>query len=201
MAAPNQSVAYVNYATGVNTSNSAVIAVGDDGKIQVATTAGTDLVIDVEGYYTAGSTAAGGYVPTTATTIVDTRSGLGAAKAQVATGQTLTFNVGGVAPVPAGASGVMLDVVEANAGSWGWVTAYPAGTTRPTTALDWPAAQNFEWTTAVDLPSSGQVSVYVGTGGPIDVVVAVEGYFTATSGANPDGQFTPAGTRVYDSRV
>ena len=196
----------MNYASGATVSNAAVVAVGDDGKIQVATTTAANLIVDVQGYYTAGATAPGGYVPTGGSLSGDTRSGTGLTPptpAKVANNGTLTFAVAGAGKaVPMGASAVMLDVMEANpATSPGWLTAYPAGTTRPnpSPSLNWPSG-NFEWSTAVSLPASGNVSVFVGAGGLVDVIVYVEGYFTATSPANPDGQFTPAATRVYDSR-
>jgi RHS repeat-associated protein len=49
-------------------SNSAIIAPGPDGKIQFYSSTTTDLVVDVEGYFTAGdgSPSSGGFVPLTA---------------------------------------------------------------------------------------------------------------------------------------
>jgi len=41
-------------------SNTAIVAVGSNGKIQAQATAAVNLVLDVQGYYTAGQTAAGG---------------------------------------------------------------------------------------------------------------------------------------------
>ncbi|MBN9621159.1 MAG: hypothetical protein J0H43_15755, partial [Actinobacteria bacterium] len=76
---------------------------------------------------------------------------------------------------------------------------YPAGTTPPATTLNWPNQRNYEWTTAVSLPTSGQLSLYLANG-PANLSISVLGYFTAATGPTSVSQFTPAATRVYDSR-
>lgn len=203
VATPNTSTTYMAYIAGASQSNSAVIPVGADGQIQVETSSIVDLIIDVQGYYTAGSTAAGGYTPVPATDIADTRNGTGGLTVgKIATGSTVTAQVTGAGGVLANASGVMLDITESDGtSSGGWLTPYPAGTTRPQTSLDWPASSNREWTVPVDLTTatSGKVTVYIGAGGPVNVWFTVEGYFTASNGADIPGQLTPAATRVYQT--
>ncbi|MBN9621160.1 MAG: hypothetical protein J0H43_15760, partial [Actinobacteria bacterium] len=102
VASPNTTVNYVDYLSSGQNSDTAVVAVGSDGAIQVELTSQADVQVDVQGYYTSGDTAAGGYVPVTPTGI--------ASKTAMAAGATWTFQVSGLASVPSSASAVMLAV-------------------------------------------------------------------------------------------
>ncbi|MCU1471686.1 MAG: cutinase family protein [Glaciihabitans sp.] len=192
---PNTALPYATYLAGNTISNTAVIPVGADGKIQVGPTASTDLMIDVEGYFTGGNAAGGGYVPTNATQIYNSGS------TQYPAGSYVTFPVAGLGGIPSSASSVMFDIIEANGGSTGgYLTPYPAGTAKPTTSLNWPAGRNYEWTTAVPLNSTGDITIYIGAGsGSVSLSVGVEGYFTASDGTTSAGEFTGAAARVFNS--
>ena len=63
----------VNYGAGQTIANAAVVPVGSDGRIRLANGSpkGVDVVVDVVGYYSAGSK--GAYVPTVPTRLMDTR--------------------------------------------------------------------------------------------------------------------------------
>ncbi len=200
---PNTSMTYLDYtATAGATTfvNSAIVPVGSDGKIQVDPTTATDLVIDVQGYYTSGSAAGSGYVPIAVATTVDTSTGAGGVpQAQVATGNVLAVQIGGVGSVPSDATSVVLNVSEKTpASTQGALAVYPDGSSVPSGSLNWSQNTNNEWTTTVDLPSSGLVDVKVLSGGPVDIAIAVEGYFTASS-TSMNGAFTPTAGRVFDS--
>ncbi|MCU1527032.1 MAG: hypothetical protein JWP75_795 [Frondihabitans sp.] len=199
---PNTTVAYVNYPATTAVANAATIAVGSNGAIQVQASTAASLRVDVQGYYSSGSTAAGGYVPLAASVIANTADGTGGvAVAKVASQSTLTFPVAGSAGVPTDASGVVLNIQESGSGTTGgYIIPFGAGQARPSTALYWPGQRVYDWTTNVNLPSSGGVSIYV-AGGPVNLVVSIEGYFTASTNGSGAGQFTPAAARVYDSRT
>lgn len=202
---PNTSVTYVDYTATSNStiySNSAIIPVGADGKIEVEPTSSVDLVIDVQGYYTSGPTAAGGYVPVDAAVIANTATGDGGVPAaEVPTGGVITAQVGGLGGVPSTASAVVLGVQETSpSANPGALIVYPTGSTQPQGGLQWAANHSGSWTTTVALPTSGQVNIKVTSGGSVDVKAEVEGYFTSTSGSAQAGTFTPLAGRVYDSR-
>jgi hypothetical protein len=199
---PNASMVYLDYSatSTINFNNTAIIPVGSDGKIQVDPTTSVDMVIDVQGYYTSGATAAGGYVPVHVTSIANTATGVGVPLAQVPSAGVITAQVGGVGPVPATASSVVLSVAESSPSpNPGSLTVYSAGTAVPTGALQWGPGHNALWTTTVALPASGMVSVRVNSGGAVDIAIEVEGYFTASSGTT-NGSFTPLAARLFDSR-
>ncbi|MDQ2837803.1 MAG: hypothetical protein M3Y89_10365 [Actinomycetota bacterium] len=187
---------------GGSISASSIVAVASDGKIEVQASTSVTLLVHVQGYYTAGngSPAPGGYVPVAPTRIVDTRiTGTGLPHAKLATGSTTAVTVGGLAGVPANASAVfaMLTAVSSTAG---YLNAYPTGTTRPAdVSLNYAANTATIFGAAVDLGTGGQFNIWIGTAGSsIDFVVDIVGYYTATPGRT--GAFTPAATRVYDSR-
>jgi RHS repeat-associated protein len=195
---PNTTLPYATFDASATTTNTAVLPVGTSGSIQVRLTSTADLLVDVQGYYTSGTTAQGGYVPTQATQVYNSGS------TTYSGGQTVTFQVGGVNPVPSSASTVMLDIIEAaQAGGAGNLTAYPAGSPPSTaTSLNWPSSHNYEWTTAVALPASGQVTIAIGAGSPaVKLSVGVEGYFAANNSGTATGLFTPGHANVYDSRT
>ncbi|MFZ7087272.1 hypothetical protein [Curtobacterium sp. RRHDQ10] len=187
------------------TSNTAVLAVGADGTIQLQANQQTDLIIDVQGYYTsnAGGTAAGGFVPLPGKQIVDTRSGQGAPKSPLSPGQSFTVQVTGSNGIPAGASALAANYDVINKGTnQGFITPYATGTTRPATSLNYPGVQNSSTSMSaqVALSSDGKLTVYNASGAAstIDVIVVIQGYFTATGAG---AAFTPATGRVYDTRT
>ncbi|PZF61821.1 hypothetical protein DEI81_10535 [Curtobacterium sp. MCBD17_013] len=182
------------------TSNTATIAVGDDGTIQVASDVVTDLVIDVQGYYTANDdgTAAGGFVSVPGTRIVDSRNGTGVSKAQIAAGSSVTFQVTGNGGVPAGASAVVANFIVIPAANGGYITPYPAGTSKPQRSLQYAAGVPTSLTAQVALSSDGKLIVADDVNA-IDLAVDVQGYFTATNGGG--SVFTPAAGTVYDTRI
>lgn len=189
---------------GGSISASSIVAVAADGKIEVQASTSVTLLVHVQGYYTAGngSPAPGGYVPVAPTRIVDTRiTGTGLPHAKLATGSTTAVQVGGLAGVPSNASAVfaMLTAVTTSTTA-GYLNAYPTGTTRPAdVSLNYAANTATIFGAAVDLGTGGQFNIWIGTAGSsIDFVVDIVGYYTSTAGTK--GAFTPAATRVYDSR-
>ncbi|ROS75662.1 hypothetical protein EDF24_1232 [Curtobacterium sp. PhB130] len=184
-----------------NTSFSSVLAVAADGTIQVKTQNSVRLILDVQGYYTANTdgTAPGGFVPLNGKRIVDTRSGLGATKATVAGGKTVTVQVSGTAGVPADASGAIVNLIAINTtDKVGYLTPYAADGTRPTNSFNYAGSTTTGMQAQVQLSADGKINIYNGTSA-INLVVDVQGYFTAAgkSGA----VFTPGTGRVYDSRA
>ena len=169
------------------------------GKISLYnTSAGTvDLTADVAGYYTTAST--GSTLTTTGPTrILDTRSGTGAPKARVAAHGTVALTVAGKGGVPAtGATSVLLDVAALSPTAAGSLTVFPAGKARPTaTEVSFAASVTGDDLVAVPIASHGQVDLYNGSAGTVDLTADVVGYY-GTGGAS----FVPFGpNRILDTR-
>jgi LPXTG-site transpeptidase (sortase) family protein len=121
-------------------ANAAIVPVGPGG-LDLFTTAGGHLLVDVTGYFTGASapaSSAGLFVPVAPTRLLDTRSDgdanpLGpSVKAQA--GWTTEVEVAGKLGIPSDVSGVVANVTMVGATRPGFVTAYPARTTRSETS-------------------------------------------------------------------
>ena len=137
----------------------------------------------------AASLPAGGYTPIPPYRIADTRQGSGSLydSETIASCSTLDIQATGFAGVPVpGVSAVVLNVTVVSPAGAGYLTVYPAGTTRPAaSSLNFSKGEIVANLVEVALPSTGEVSIYNGSPGPADVVVDLEGYVS------------PAGTSLY----
>ena len=138
--------------------------------------------------------------------VMDTRSGAGVRRGAVGPRGTVTLKVAGRAGVPAsGVSAVVLNLTVTGGSVGGYVTAYPAGQTRPTAS-----SINFTkgWTGAnlvtVPLGTDGSVTFY-NNSGTVQLVADIVGYYvgTTTFGQSDGSDYfsiTPP-YRMFDSRT
>ena len=189
-----------NNLSGQYTSNSAVVAVGTDGTIQVMTETSARVILDVQGYYTASAdgTAAGGFVPL-AKRIVDTRAGLGAPKATLAPGASVDVQVGGANGVPASASGAVVSLIALNTtAADGYLTPYATGATKPANSLHYAPSASTSVQAQVPLSAAGKMTI-ANSSTTASLIVDLQGYFTASD--QNGAMFTPASGRAYDTRA
>lgn len=170
-------------------SNSAVSAIGSDGKLKVYNHAGSaHIVVDVQGYYTSSTAASGpgGFVPVSpAKRIVDTRDGTGLAKAAtIAAGGSLTvdMSVGGV--IPSGSPSAYFDAIVTGSTDAGYLAEYPAGgnAAAATSVFDFLTGTTASGATAKLGTNNGVVFVNHSSAA-INLVIAAEGYTSPTPGA------------------
>lgn len=159
--------------------------------------------------YSSAPPSPGPYTPLSPTRICDTRalSYLSGSAAQcdgrtVRSGRAITISVGGAFGVPSNASAVVLNVTAVHPSTGGYLTAYPAGASRPTASnLNFSAGQVVPNLVEVGLGTLGRVTIY--SFATTDVVVDLEGYVSATAPAGAgSGLYNalPAPTRVCDTR-
>ena len=190
-------VSNLNWTQGKTVPNLVIVPVGASGEVTIYNyTGSTDVVVDLEGYFApeaVGSTA-GSYVPLTPARITDTRSGSGYPNAgqTLASSGTLNIQVTGAGGVPtSGVTGAVLNVTATNTTAAGYLTAYPAGTSRPLASnLNWTAGETVANRVVVPVSTTGMVTLYNYTGST-DVVVDVSGYFT-------NGSSTPANASLFE---
>lgn len=194
------------YGAGVggNTSNTALLAVGDDGSIRIRTgTTQSYVTVNVTGYYTSteNGVSAGGFVPMSGTRIANTINGTGIRQGTLSGGDSITFQVGGANGIPANVGAVALGVIVQNSGGGaGWVRPYPTGGTKSTGVLNYVSTKGISttMTAQVAVGTGGKVTIDTAAGGgTIDVIVDVQGYFMKS---NPGGGFTPLTGRIIDTR-
>jgi hypothetical protein len=193
-------VAATNAAAKKVTSNTAVVQIGPSGRMSVYNSAATtDIVVDVHGYFTSGSSAGhGGFVATTPTRLVDTRSGAGTPKKQIAAGGTLTVTVGNGAPIPAAATAAMLNIIVVNATKAGWLGVAATGATAGSSTMDFDTGTSSAGS-GVKLGTNGQVTFSNHSAAPIDLVFDALGYFSAT--AAQGAGLRPVTGRLIDTRT
>ena len=190
----------VNFTRNETVANLATVRVDANGNLDLYNgSSGTvELVADVEGYYVAGSAGAG-YVPVTPKRLLDTRSGIGAAKGSVGEGGQVTLKVLGAGPVPAtGVTAVALNVTAVSPTTIGYVTAWPDGSPRPSTSnLNYGAGQTVPNLVIVKVPADGKIDLYNGSAGSVQLLADVEGYYTTAGG----DAFVPVNpVREFDTR-
>lgn len=189
----------LNWAAGRTVANLVTVPVGADGTLSFSANgvAGTvDVIADLAGYYSAKGSP---FNPAGPTRLLDTRKGIGTAKAPVTLGHTVDLQVAGVGGVPStGVTAVTLNVTVADTTSGGVLTVYPHGQTPPT-------ASNVNWTAGAIVPNvvtvpvvDGKVSFYVHGGtGKADVIADLAGYY----GADGKNSFSAEGPwRLMDTR-
>ncbi|MGH9056688.1 MAG: hypothetical protein ACRDYY_12635, partial [Acidimicrobiales bacterium] len=151
-----------------------IVAIGADGYVDFYNYAGsTDLLADIAGYYTAGST----YTPLTPVRLFDTRHGTGGVtQAPIGPNSTLKVKVAGVDGVPSDATAVALNITAVNATEGTYITAWPDGATQPKASNlnpDSPAAvPNFD---IVAIGTDGYVDFY-NYAGSTDLLADIAGY-------------------------
>ena len=137
------------------------------------------------------------------TRILSTRDGVGVSAGAIAAGQETVLQVTGLASVPTVATAVVLNVTVTEPTSAGFVTVYPDdGGSRPVTSnLNFVPNQTVPALVVVKVPSDGKVRFFNGSGGSMQLLADVSGYFTganAPSGQGGFGVLSPG--RLLDTR-
>lgn len=197
--------ASVNWAAGQTVANLVASGVGTGGQVSVYNYAfSVDVVIDLEGYV-APSTG-GLFVPVTPVRVCDTRASQpanqcnanGTASGTLGAGTTKVVNVGSTFGVPAGATGVVLNVTATTTSTASYFDVYADGAAVPfASSLNWAAGQTISNRVFTAVSSAGNVDVF-NAYGTADVVIDLTGYFSPT--VEGGGFFPVTPTRICDTR-
>jgi hypothetical protein len=167
-------VSNLNFSANQAIANMVIVPVGADGKVDFYNGAGaTQLIADVAGYFSTG-TAGAKYHALGPDRIVDTRIALGS-PSTAPVGAFGTFGL----PIPSSATAILANVTVSATAAGGYLTAYPADTTRPVVSnLNFSAGQAVPNLAIV--PNSNGVDFYNGSGGTLRLIVDLGGYFSAS---------------------
>ena len=134
--APIAATSNVNFFAGDTVPNLSIVRLGAGGRVQLdGAGAGKHAVGDVFGFFGGAAAAAGSRLRAAAPRrLLDTREGLGAAKATIGPGRTIDVVVAGRAGVPAHATAVVLNVTATNVAAASYVTVWPSGESMPGTS-------------------------------------------------------------------
>jgi alpha-tubulin suppressor-like RCC1 family protein len=197
----------INFKAGQTIANQVTVKVGADGKIKMLSNAsGTNLLIDVSGYYSAKDGNAGSRFSFTAPTrILDTRTGTGAPKAQLGDGRSINVKVAGIAGVPADAKAVTLTLTAVAPSASGYMTVWPSGSEKPVVSnINYAGGVNIANQVTAPIGADGSISLF-NAGSTTDAIFDIIGYYKpAASGTETSQQgryYAVTPERVYDSRT
>ncbi|MEW2252528.1 N-acetylmuramoyl-L-alanine amidase [Streptomyces sp. NPDC006975] len=138
------------------------------------------------------------FKPVTPTRLMDTRSGLGVAKAKVGAGGEVVLQVTGNSVVPSsGVGAVVLNVTATNPTATSFVSVYPNGTDRT-------SASNLNFTAGKTIPNLVTVPVIDGKvrfynhAGTVDLIADVTGYYATDASGSTHVSHGPL--RLMDTR-
>jgi IPT/TIG domain len=173
----------LNWTAGVTVPNRVIVPVGAGGKVSFFNGLGSsDVIVDVNGYFTDGSAAGSWFVPLTPARIVDTRNGTGAPKAPLGAGRTMAVQVAGNGGVPAIAfvispKAVVLNVTVTNPTAASDLIVWPDGASQPLASdLNFVAGQTVPNLVVVQLSASAQIDIF-NAFGSTNVIVDVVGWY------------------------
>ena len=159
----------------------------------------TNVVVDVEGYYTSSPLANGSGLYNSLSPV----RALGTLASGAAIGPNASQDVtvtGSVTAVPANATAVVVNATAAQGTKTSFLTIYPAGVTMPTASnVNFLAGQVVANRITVRVGTYGRIAVYNHTG-TVKVDIDVDGYYTGTGGTG--SAFVPiTPVRLTDTRV
>jgi hypothetical protein len=133
---PRPLAANLNWVPGDTVSNRVMAKLGTGGKVTVFNNVGgTDVVVDVGGWYTDTTqvdSVGGSYTALPPFRILDTRDGTGGVFGAVPSGGTVDVQVAGVGGVPSqGVAAVILNATVTQPAGSGFLTIFPSDAARP----------------------------------------------------------------------
>lgn len=190
----------VNYGPGQTIPNFGVTPVGADGTINFTNTSSgtTELIADTSGYYLQGTpTAAGTFQALSPSRFLDTRT-----SSPVAADSTVSFQIAGTGNIPATVSAVVFNLTVTNPQSFGFITAYASGTTRPNASnLNFAPGQTVPNLVTVPVGADGKVTLYNRSSGTTELIADVAGYYLPGTPTATGAFHAIAPSRILDTRT
>jgi len=195
-----------NFRAGEISPNFVVTGVGTNGQVSFKMTGGgaAHLLVDTVGYYgTSGTATRGGrLIPVPPKRLLDTRARIGVTTTSpLGPNSSLFFNVRGVAPVPANATAVVLNVTATQPTASTFLTAYPDGGVPFASNLNLVAGETRPNLVMMKLGADGSVRIY-NAAGSVHVIADVVGYYQNHIDDTFTGRVVPlaAPFRAFDTR-
>jgi len=167
----------INFVTNLTVPNMALVKVGANGSISIlnANPGTVHIVVDIQGYITAGTpTTAGAVVPVSPIRVVDTRLGLGA-QGPVAASSGVVVTISGQS-FPTGTTGVFMNLTVTEPKAGGWVAAYPTQGSLPLVSnVNFVGGQTVPNLATVGL-ANAEATLHNGSGATVQLVADVFAY-------------------------
>ena len=174
----------LNYLKNQTVPNLVTVPVGTDGKVSLfnRSSGSVQLLADVAGYFLSGDPKApGAFHPLAPSRVLDTRKS-SAARAD----GSVSFQAAGSNDVPAEAAAVVFNMTVTETETFGFVSAYPGGTTRSDASnLNYSREQTVSNLITVPVGTDGKVTLFNRSKGKAQLIADVAGYYV--SGTPTDG--------------
>jgi hypothetical protein len=178
--ASQPNVSTLNSSIGGVVANAAIVPAGTGGAVSAYVTDQTQLISDINGYFTATPSNALVFNTVTPCRVVDTRNANGTFGGPVmAANSTRTFPLPtGSCGIPSTAAAYALNVTVVPTSTLNYLTLWPAGQSQPAVStLNSPTGQVLANAALVPAGTAGGVSVFVTN--QTQVIIDIVGYFSA----------------------
>jgi hypothetical protein len=195
-------ISALNAPAGIVTANAAIVTINPSTSesVLVYSSDGTDLVIDVTGYFVPASLAPSGLSLYTLPPCraVDTRESSGEFQGEL----TVAFETGNNCDIPAGAQAYVMNATVVPYGSFGFLTLWPDAMPQPLVstlnAEDGSVTSNM----AIVSPTNGSIDTYASSG--THLILDVSGYFASapipTATTAPKAKFLVFDATMYKKK-
>lgn len=175
---PTPNASNLNFEVNEDRAVSAIVGIGSDHSICVVSNVPSDVIVDVNGYYSSEFGLTAELQPQSGTRIVDTRNAIGGPRQRFAAGEVRSFDLAGE-PGATETSAVTLNVISSGASQDGFVTIYPCGGPVPDVSnLNYRAGQTTSNLATVRLASDRTICVY--TIQETDIIIDLYGQMVTT---------------------
>jgi len=182
-------------------ANAAIVPAGASGEVSVFVTNTTNVLIDIDAYFTSPATtpSALAFFPLTPCRIVDTRSGNGGT---LQAGQERDFTIPPNCEVPSNAAAYSFNVtVLPTQGELDYLTVWPKGESRPVVSTLNDGTGTIVANAAIVPAGADNATAFYPHDHNTDLLLDVNGYFApASSASNPLSLFTLTPCRILDTR-
>ena len=206
---PRPVASSLNYTRGAIDANGVIAPVDANGKACLYSHVGTDLVVDITGWFGPGTTGGSGFQAVTPRRLVDSRNGTGVPVGRIrpeapiriqVTGARVETSSGATTTVPTNAVAAAITVTSVSSPGAGYITVWPCGVDRPVVStLNFSAGAIRANGAIAALGSGGTLCLY--SHSPTDVVVDIVGWFTAGATPTTSAFVSPVPARWVDTRV
>ena len=193
-------VSTLNSFAGIVVANAAIVPAGTNGAVSVAVTDTTDVILDIDGYFSGAGGGAAFYAATPCR-VADTRNANGPLGGPPMTAaQTREFPVlSSACGLPSSASAYSMNVTVVPSGVLPYLTTWPTGQSQPNVStLNSFTGKVVANAAIVPSGDGGDISVYVADA--TQVILDTNGYFAAPGGSGALSFYPVTPCRVADTR-
>ena len=195
-------VSTLNSYDGRVKANAAIVPAGANGAVSVYVTDKTDVILDIDGYFTPATASTLALFPLTPCRVADTRWAGGSlgGPALLANQQRIFPVLASDCNIPDSAQGYSLNFTVIPHTTLNYLTVWPTGQTQPVVStLNAPTGTIVANAALVPAGTSGAITVFVTDA--TNLVIDIDGYFAPTnSGPDALSLYTLTPCRVLDTR-